>query len=255
MRMNWYEPSPSGVTVKVLYGGIPPAPAATVFLDDKSTVEFSSSSLSESGKPESGAIHGSNDVRGLANLYPRGDLRFPVSVSLCTPGSLRTPAPARSTEHGGLAAALQSPRAPETPRALPAAGRIPLSPGSGISFLTDDGASAILGFDNYLQVTNAERKETLLQGQRLEIAKTSDRSPEDPSQMSLQIKDGIAVAILGQAGVLRIDGVDARPSLAEYLRAQKVLSAWLTMAILVGSAALTVASRIKLFKLDEKDGG
>jgi hypothetical protein len=104
-------------------------------------------------------------------------------------------------------------------------------------------------------VTNAERKETLLQGQRLEIAKTSDRSPEDPSQMSLQIKDGIAVAILGQAGVLRIDGVDARPSLAEYLRAQKVLSAWLTMAILVGSAALTVASRIKLFKLDEKDGG
>jgi hypothetical protein len=32
------------------------------------------------------------------------------------------------------------------------------------------------------------------------------------------------------------------------------LSAWLVTSILVGSAALTVASRIKLVKLGEKEG-
>jgi len=252
VRVNWYELSPSGVTVNVLYGAILSAPAATVFLDDKSTVEFSSSSFSESGKPNDGKIQGSSEKRGLASLYPRGDLRFPVSLSPCTP-SVKPSAPTRPSEPGAHAA-VQSPQAPQTPRGLPTADRIPLLPGSGISFLTDDGGSGILGIDNSVQVTNSERKEILLQGQRLEIASLRDRSQKDSSQISLQIRDGIAVSLLGRAGVLEIDGADARPSLAEYLRAQKILSAWLVTSILVGSAALTVASRIKLVKLGEKEG-
>ncbi len=54
--------------------------------------------------------------------------------------------------------------------------------------------------------------------------------------------------------MLSLDGRDIRPSLAEYLHAQKILSVWLATAILAGSAGLTIASRIKLVKLDGKDG-
>jgi len=253
VKMNWYEPSPTGVTVRVFYSAMPSAAAAMVFLTDKSIVEFTSSRFSESGKPENGRIQGSIDMRGLASLYPREDLSFPVSISPCAPGSAELSPPARSGEPAKPAAP-QSSRALNTSGTLPAATDIPLSRGSRITFLTDDDSSAILGFDNTVQVTNAERKETLLEGQRLEIADVRDRSNGDPSQLSLQIKDGIAVRLLGRAGGLLVDGVDARPSQAEYLRAQKILSAWLTTAILLGSAALTVASRIKLVKLDEKDG-
>jgi hypothetical protein len=255
VRANWYEQIPGAVRMSVAYNAIPSSvAAATVFVNDKSTVDFTSS-FTESGSPVNGTIQSPIGVEGLAYLYPRADRRFPVSVAPCSPKPAESVAPPAKPSGGTqgrrepVAAAVA--RAPETPAALPPVDGIPLMPDTRITFLTDEGASAIRGFDNTVEVTNAERKHTLLQGQKLEIAGVRNRSSGDPSQLALTIKDGIVARLLGRAGVLQIDGEDGRPSLAEYLRAEKVLSAWLATAILIGSALLTVASRIKLVKLDE----
>jgi hypothetical protein len=249
VRMLWYEASPDGVEVILTYKAMPSPPAATVFLTEKSTVEFQGSGFSESGVSQNGLIRVTSSGIGVASIYPQPDLRFPVSV---TPCSVTKPAPPVAAE-AMKAAGTPQPKAVEKTAALPAADGIALASASAITFFTDDGESAIVGTTNSVQVRNTDRTETLLQGQRLEIAALSDRSPGYPSQISTRIKDGIDVNVLGRAGTLRIDGADARPSPAEYLRARKVLSAWLTTAILLGSALLTIVSRIKLVKLDEKD--
>ncbi len=243
VRMLWYEPSPLGVEMRVTYAAKPPAAAAEVFVNAKSTVEFHSSSVAEDGAPQNGWIEVPGDGLGMASVYPKEDLYLPVSVTPCAVAAVKAAAGAADPLKGA-----------EKAVALPPAEAIALSPGSRITFLTDDGESAIVGVNNAVQIRNAERKETVLRGQRLEIGGLENRSERDASQIGLQIvKDGIAANILGRAGVLRIDGEDARPSLAEYLRARRVLSTWLTTTILVGSALLTIASRIKLVKLDEKD--
>jgi hypothetical protein len=111
--------------------------------------------------------------------------------------------------------------------------------------------SAIMVSDGNVQVLNADRKEPVRPQQEFAI----DALGAETRVTDLRIgKDGIAITIDGRAGVLSLDGRDIRPSLAEYLHAQKILSVWLATAILAGSAGLTVASRIKLVKLDGKDG-
>lgn len=120
----------------------------------------------------------------------------------------------------------------------------------GLRFRLPD-QSAITGSDGNVLVLNADRKEPVRPEQELAI----DALGPGTRVTDLRIaKDGIAITIDGEAGVLTLDGRDIRPSLAEYLHAQKILSVWLATAILAGSAGLTVASRIKLVKLDGKDG-
>ena len=224
VRLEWYDQSPTGIRMVVRYKSAPAVEAASVFLDGKSVVEFRSSILSESGAPESGMINVSSADVGAARIYPAEDLRLAISV---------TPRP----QEPGKATTLPVESDP-----------LPLHEGSAIKFLTND-QSSILGFDNALQVSNAERKETVFQGQRLEIAKLRERG----EVVALQIDKGIVIKIQARAGTLDVDGRDARPSLSEWLRANKILSTWLATAILVGSAGLTVASRIKLVKLDERN--
>jgi hypothetical protein len=115
----------------------------------------------------------------------------------------------------------------------------------GLNFRLPD-QSAITGSDGYLEILNADRKEPLRPEQELRIDALAGGTYVPDLRIT---KTGIAITIDGSASVLSLDGRDVRPSPAEYLRAQKILSAWLTTAILVGSAGLTIASRIKLVKL------
>ena len=251
VRVVWYEPSPDGVTVMLTYAGKPAPFGAHVFLDERSTVEFQSSRFSESGPLQSGLIVARNTGHGVATIYPIAGSPFPISVSPCA-AAYGSPVAAKSSLLGPstkLTSALHQQAAEKVPTLHPT-DRLPLSPGSGMTFLTDAGDNALVGVNNIVQVRNAERKENLFLGQRLEIGRLEDQSLSDPSEITLQIKNGIMVNVLGRAGVLRIDGEDIRPSLAEFLRSRKVLSTWLTTSILLGSALLTIASRIKLVKRD-----
>jgi hypothetical protein len=248
-RLVWYESSPNGVEMRLTYPSSVANPAAALDLDADSTVEFSSSSFSESGALQSGSIRISGPDQGLAEVYAPSDLHFPVSVSPCTQPAASTQAargsvPAKSAASKGEAAVKA--------KSLPATGDIPLAPGSSIGFVTDAGESAILDGTNSVAIRNADRKETLFRGQRLEIGRLKDRSRRDPSTISVGIGDGLMVRVLGRAGIVDIDQADARPSVAEFLRAQRILSTWLATSILVGSALLTVASRVKLVRLDGK---
>jgi len=119
----------------------------------------------------------------------------------------------------------------------------------GLTFRLPD-QSAITGSDGYVQILNADRKEPVRPEQELRIDALSAGTYVTDLRIT---KTGIAITIDGHAAVLSLDGRDLRPSPAEYLRAQKILSAWLTTAILVGSAGLTIASRIKLVKLDREE--
>ena len=220
---KWYEQGPTGLRMVVHYRSALQAVPATVFLDAKSVIEFASCKMSKSEEPATGAIKVSSPQAGAVSLYPSSDLRLAVSITPLASG-------------------------PGNPAVLPTQGDVPLLSGSRIRLLWKD-ESAIIGFDNSLDVSNADRKETIVQGQVVEIAEIRDHS----QIMSLEIKDGIAAKIKGRAGFLTVDKKDERPSPAEYLRAQKILSTWLTTAILIGTAGLTVASRIRLVKLAEKD--
>ena len=119
----------------------------------------------------------------------------------------------------------------------------------GLRFRLPD-QSAITGPDGNVQVLNADRKEPVRPQQELAMGALGAETRVTDLRI---VKDGIAITIDGEAGVLSLDGRDIRPSLAEYLHAQKILSVWLATAILAGSAGLTIASRIKLVKLDGKD--
>lgn len=256
VRMNWYEYSPTGAELLMSYAGTPPDLGAALFLKESSTVEFQGSSLSESGEAEDGVIQIPPGGIGTAEIHrQKGDSHFAVSITPCAAMAAKT-VPAQPA-----AAAVVMPDGdkkstvmPERPGGLPIAERIPLAPGSRVSFVNDDDSSAIFGAENSVQVKNADRTETLLPGQRLEIGKMKDPNSKDASEITLQIKDGIGVHVAGRAGVLQVDREDARPSLAEYLRANKILSVWLTTAILIGSALLTIVTRTKLVKLDGKGG-
>ncbi len=111
--------------------------------------------------------------------------------------------------------------------------------------------SAIVGFNSLVDVLNAGRKKKVFQSQSLILANLDSKTRISDLKIG---KAGIDVDVQGEAGTLKVDGEDLRPSPAEYLRSNGVLSTWLTTALLIGSAALTVASRFKLVKLLGKDG-
>jgi len=257
VTLLWYEASKNGVTLRLFYGVAPRT--AMVALDEQSTVEFRGSRFAETGDSKEGTIHILHDGRGTAEVSPR-DGRLNVSVTPYAAGSdslPHLPAPSeKPTLESTLLRAIEQEKT--KPAALPPEDHVALLPGSGVSFLVDGSpnGSAVVGDSNAVQIRNAERTETVLRGQSLEINKLTDRTRATPgkyfpSEISFQVKDdGILVNVLGRGGGLWIDGNDVRPSLAEYLRADKMLTIWLTTGILLGGYLVTILARTKLVKLD-----
>jgi hypothetical protein len=102
-----------------------------------------------------------------------------------------------------------------------------------------------------VEVLNAGRKQKVLQSQSLKIADLG----ADSRISDLRIgKAGITVDVQGTAATLAVDGRDIRPSTVEYLRSNGILSTWVTTSLLIGSAALTIATRFGLVKLLGKGG-
>ena len=221
VRVEWYAASPTGIRMHVHYPHGLPVEAASVFTSGASSLAFQGSKVSGLDAVQTGDVDLATADAGAARIYVSGDMRLSISV---------TP---RSVEDG-------------KPAALEAEGNLPLLPASSVDF-TDEAGSAIVGSDNVVQIVNADRPEPVLDRQTLHISNVRAGA----SITSIDIKDGINVAIRGTAGTLEIDGADVRPSPAEYLRAQKVLGTWFTTSLLIGTAALTVASRIRLVKLEE----
>jgi len=119
---------------------------------------------------------------------------------------------------------------------------------SAISFATTSGANGIHPFDdNSLEVVNASRK-IQIGGEIVDIANVR-------ANTAVQIatdEDGLSVRIKGSARRLAIGGGDARPSWVEFMQTRHDVTAWLATAILIGSTALTVLTRLKLIQLEEK---
>ena len=102
-----------------------------------------------------------------------------------------------------------------------------------------------------LEVLNAGRKQKVLQSQFLQIADLGGESRISDLRIG---RGGLTVDVQGTAGTLAVDGRDLRPSPVEYLRSNGILSTWITTSLLIGSVALTVATRFGLVKLLGKDG-
>jgi hypothetical protein len=166
----------------------------------------------------SGTIDVSDAETGVSAVYARPDTRMAISL---------TP--------------VDRPRGPKLIEQ-----DLPLLAQSPVRFTTED-RSSIVGNDAVVQVVNADRKDPVFQRQRLEIGGLRGGAV----LTTLAVDNGIDVAVRGAAGTLRLEGRDLRPSPAEYLRAQKVLSTWITTSLLIGTAVLTVASRTRLIKLED----
>jgi hypothetical protein len=111
--------------------------------------------------------------------------------------------------------------------------------------------SAVVGFENVVDILNAGRKQKVLQSQSLVIADLGVGSRISDLRIG---KGGMTVDVQGTAGKLAVDGRDMRPSPVEYLRSNGILSTWVTTSLLIGTAALTVATRFGLVKLLGKGG-
>lgn len=220
VRVEWFAASPTGVRLLVRYSTPPVDEAATVFVGKRSVLQFSGARVTGEAVA-AGEVDVGRPNAGLARVYLSPDGLLSISI---------TPRPAMP---------------PTGPGQLPAESNLRLLAGSAVSFENDDGGSAIFGDGNFLEVFNADRRSPVRASQTLQMA---DLAPG--TMMTLSVADGLAVAVRGVAGTLVLDEDDGRPSPAEYLRAQKVLATWITTSLLIGTAALTVASRIKLVKLE-----
>ena len=211
--LQWEPGKPAGLSISASYEAAPPSPV-TVFWDKDS----------QAGS-DSGPLTTTSD--GNADIYPAPNVALKMSLD------------PRSDD-------------PKKPGELIFDSSYPvyLSTSAPVLF-TQRSGSAILGFENVVDVLNAGRKQKVLQSQSLQIADLG----ADARISDLRIrKDGMTVDVQGTAGALAVDGRDIRPSPVEYLRSNGILSTWVTTSLLIGTAALTVATRFGLVKLLGKGG-
>ena len=209
----WEQSKPAGLSISANYGTAAPSPVR-VFWDRRSQAE------SDSGPVTSAAD-------GNADIYPVQG--YPLTISL-------DPHSDDPKKSGELVFDSSYP--------------VYLSTKDPVLF-TQGSHSAILGFENVVDVLNAGRKQKVLQSQVLTIAALCTDSRISDLRIT---KAGMTVDVQGTAGRLAVDGRDMRPSPAEYLRSDGTLSTWITTSLLIGSVALTIATRFGLVKLLGKGG-
>jgi hypothetical protein len=211
--LQWEQSKPAGLRILASYGAAP-APPVRVFWDRSSQAES-----------DSGVVTSASD--GNADIYPVQG--YPLTINL--------------DPHSG------DPKKP---------GELIFDSGDPVYLSTKDPVlfvqgrhSAILGFENVVDVLNAGRKQKVLQSQVITIANLC----ADSRISDLRIgKAGLTVDVQGTAGTLAVDGRDIRPSPVERLRSDGTLSTWITTSLLIGSVALTIATRFGLVKLLGKGG-
>jgi len=211
--LQWDPGKPAGLSISASYGVAPPSPVR-VFWDRDSQAES-----------DSGPLTSAPD--GNADIYPAPDR--PLTMSL--------------DPHSDD---------PKKPGELIFDSSYPvyLSTKDPVLFMQRSG-SAVVGFENVVDILNAGRKQKVLQSQSLVIADLGVGSRISDLRIG---KGGMTVDVQGTAGKLAVDGRDMRPSPVEYLRSNGILSTWVTTSLLIGTAALTVATRFGLVKLLGKGG-
>jgi len=258
----WEVAAPTGVAMTIDYGGKPPVAAGQIEMDALSLVRFNGSVTSNAPSAHDGEIRISQEGAGPADVFADASGRLNISITPC-PSATTDCAPVTSV---GASKPVTQSRTNVAP--IPPEDHLALLPGSGITFLDARGESAILGDESAVELANADRKEAVLRGQVLKIGSLKERpatfpsKSRYPSKISLELnprgakdmKEGIAVNVLAQAGELRIDGDDKRPSAAEWLVKNKILSVWLATVILLGNALLTILTRANLLSWMKKGG-
>jgi hypothetical protein len=210
--LRWEPSKPAGLSISANYGasyaGGPPSPVR-VFWDRNSQAES-----------DSGPLTTASD--GNADIYPAPNRTLTISLDAHSEEPKKT---GELIFDSGYPVFLST--------------KVPV-------LFTQRSGSAIVGFENVVDVLNAGRKQKVLQSQFLRIADLGAESRISDLRIR---KDGMIVDVQGTAGTLAVDGRDIRPSPVEYLRSNGILSTWVTMSLLIGSVALTVATRFGLVKL------
>jgi hypothetical protein len=200
---------------------------------------------------------GAKGVR-LQIQYPSRLEQAPIQAFLRDDSSVRcdgvqfqsgVPAPIKAfPANSALAARLAAVEVHGAPAKLSDAVVPALDEGSSISFLTNQGTNGIHAFDdNTLELANFSRKMQIGR----EVVEIADVDRDTRARVSADDK-GLTVQLKGASRRLLVAGMDQRPSWVEYLQARRDLTAWLTTAILIGGTALTVLTRLKLIRLEDK---
>ena len=206
--LQWEPDKPTGLSISATYGANPPSPVR-VFVDQHSQAESDFGPLAIASDGEADIYSAPNNAL-MISLDPHSDnAKKPGELTFDSsyPVYLSTKDPVLFTQRTG---------------------------------------SAIVGFENVVDILNAGRKQKVLQSQSLTIANLRAESRISDFRIG---RLGMTVDIQGTAGTLNVDGRDIRPSPVEYLRSNGILSTWITTSLLIGTAALTVATRFGLVKL------